>query len=187
MKTCGWTKSFQCWLKRKSLRSTRKEIFGDDVLGVSGKPLSILCIHNKCYCAEIKRAAVIHQRARSCCYTARPGVDLSSYGIQSVIKYLFSLFCGRCTNHLPNRADVVTRQRATDARLLFLPRTDYWTLRGQPKGDLARRSDCLASYTLPTGLTSASTAPLMQRPPRRKSRAVDHTRVCWAIIWPGTC
>lgn len=69
VKTCGWTKSFQCRLKRKSLRSTRKEIFCHDVLGVSGKPLLTLCIHNKCYCAEIKRAAAIHQRARGCCST----------------------------------------------------------------------------------------------------------------------
>lgn len=128
VKTCGWTKSFRCRLKWKSLRSTRKEIFCDDVLGVSGKPLSTLCIHNKCYCAEIKRAAVIHQRARSCCYT-EPTRSRSVILWDPICHQIsfFSLFCGRRTNHLPNRADVVTRQRATDASLLFffLPRTDY--------------------------------------------------------------
>lgn len=78
---------------------------------------------------------------------------------------------------VPDRADVVTRQRATDAWLFFLFFNHALitkTLRGQPKGDLALGSDGVPHAPNRADLTQL--APLMQTRPRLKSRAVGDTR-----------
>lgn len=113
-------KIFQMPPSTKVLKTTSMEIFTNDVMSVFGMLLLILYIYNMCYCAEIQCAAVLlNQRALSCC-----SIEPTPNGfviLQEPISHeicLFS-FCGRHTNHLPDCADVVTRQRATDARLLF--------------------------------------------------------------------
>lgn len=94
-------------------------------------------------------------------------------------------FCGRQTHHLPNTADVVTKHRATDARLIFtthwLPNA-AWSAKGWSGLEIMRPSVVHASNCA----NSPSLPPLMQQPLRRKSHAADHIRMM-SYHLSGTC